>query len=89
MTIFFQVLSWKFTRLRLLMRPLLGHCLKESEPLHFRTWSLSIAMSTVDRGTYGKTLPLIHRHPDAIVILWNKGDHDHVFSLRCRSSFRV
>ena len=33
------------------------------------------------QGTYGKTLPLIHRHPDAIVILWNKGDHDHVFFL--------
>ena len=35
----------------------------------------------VYRGTYGKTLPLIHRHPDVIVILWNKGDHDHVFFL--------
>ena len=32
-------------------------------------------------GTYGKTLPLIHRHPDAVVILWNKGVHDHVFFL--------
>ena len=32
-------------------------------------------------GTFGKSLPLIHRHPDAIVILWNKGDHDHVFFL--------
>ena len=31
------------------------------------------------RGTQGKTLPLIHRHPDAVVLLWCKGDHDHVF----------
>ena len=33
----------------------------------------------VYRGTFGKTLPVIHRHPDAVVILWNPGDHDHVF----------
>ena len=26
-------------------------------------------------------MPLIHRQADAIVILWNKGDHDHVFFL--------
>eukprot|EP00439_Symbiodinium_sp_Y106_P050098 s1995_g6.t1 len=31
------------------------------------------------RGTQGKTFPLIHRHPDAVVLLWCKGDHDHVF----------
>ena len=30
-------------------------------------------------GTQGKTFPLIHRHPDAVVLLWCKGDHDHVF----------
>ena len=33
----------------------------------------------VYRGTQGKTFPLIHRHPDAVVLLWCKGDHDHVF----------
>ena len=33
------------------------------------------------RGTFGKTLPLLHRHPDAVVILWNHHDHDHVFFL--------
>ena len=42
---------------------------------------LEFEYCNVYRGTYGKTLPLIHRHPDAIVILWNKGDHDHVFFL--------
>ena len=29
-------------------------------------------------GQFGKTLPVIHRHPDAVVILWNPNDHDHV-----------
>ena len=42
---------------------------------------LEFEYCNVYRGTYGKSLPLIHRHPDAIVILWNKGDHDHVFFL--------
>ena len=42
---------------------------------------LEFEYCNVYRGTYGKTLPLIHRHPDVIVILWNKGDHDHVFFL--------
>ena len=42
---------------------------------------LEFEYCNVYRGTYGKTLPLIHRHPEAIVILWNKGDHDHVFFL--------
>ena len=42
---------------------------------------LEFEYCNVYRGTYGKTLPLIHRHPDAIVILWSKGDHDHVFFL--------
>ena len=32
----------------------------------------------VYRGTFGKTLPLMQRHPDAVVILWMK-DYDHVF----------
>ena len=27
----------------------------------------------------GKTLPLLQRHPDAVVILWNPNDYDHVF----------
>ena len=31
------------------------------------------------RGTFGKTLPLLQRHPDAVVILWNPNDYDHVF----------
>eukprot|EP00439_Symbiodinium_sp_Y106_P044511 s7769_g5.t1 len=42
---------------------------------------LEFEYCNVCRETYGKTLPLIHRHPDAVVILWNKGDHDHVFFL--------
>ena len=42
---------------------------------------LEFEYCNVYRGTYGKTLPLIHRHPDAGVILWPKGDHDHVFFL--------
>ena len=33
----------------------------------------------VYRGTFGKTLPLLQRHPDAVVILWNPNDYDHVF----------
>ena len=33
----------------------------------------------VYRGTFGKTLPLMQRHPDAVVILWNLKDYDHVF----------
>ena len=42
---------------------------------------LEFEYCNVYRGTYGNSLPLIHRHSDAIVILWNKGDHDHVFFL--------
>ena len=30
-------------------------------------------------GTFRKTLPLLQRHPDAVVILWNPQDYDHVF----------
>ena len=33
----------------------------------------------VYRGTLGKTLPLLQRHPDPVVILWNPNDYDHVF----------
>ena len=33
----------------------------------------------VYRGTFGNTLPLMQRHPDAVVILWNLKDYDHVF----------
>ena len=33
----------------------------------------------VYRGTFGKTLPLLQRHPDAVVILRNPNDYDHVF----------
>ena len=40
---------------------------------------LEFEYCNVYRGTFGKTLPVIHRHPDAMVILWNPGDHDHVF----------
>ena len=42
---------------------------------------LEFEYCNVYRGTYGKTLPLVHRHPDAVVILWQKGDMDHVFFL--------
>ena len=42
---------------------------------------LEFEYCNVYSGTYGKSLPLIRRHPGAIVILWNKGDHDHVFFL--------
>ena len=30
-------------------------------------------------GLRGRRFPLIHRHPDAVVLLWCKGDYDHVF----------
>ena len=40
---------------------------------------LEFEYCNVYRGTFGKTLPVIHRHPDAVVILWNPGNHDHVF----------
>ena len=40
---------------------------------------LEFEFCNVYRGTQGKALPLIHRHPDAVVLLWCKGDHDHVF----------
>ena len=40
---------------------------------------LEFEYCNVYRGTFGKTLPVIHRHPDAVVILWNPGDHDHIF----------
>ena len=48
---------------------------------------LEFEYCNVYRGTYGKSLPLIHRHPDAIVILWNKGDHHHVFFLTMSQLF--
>ena len=36
----------------------------------------------VYRGTFGKTLPLLQRHPDdAVVILWNPNDYDQCLSL--------
>ena len=40
---------------------------------------LEFEYCNVYRGTFGKTLPVIHRHPDAVVILWHPSDHDHVF----------
>ena len=40
---------------------------------------MSFEYCNVYRGTYGAAVPWIHRHPDAVVILWNKGDYDHVF----------
>ena len=43
---------------------------------------LEFEFCNVYRGTQGKTFPLIHRHPDAVVLLWCKGDHDHVFFVR-------
>ena len=36
---------------------------------------LEFEFCNVYRGTQGKTLPLIHRHPDAVVLLRSKGDH--------------
>ena len=33
----------------------------------------------VYRGTFGKVLPVIQRHPDAVVIMWKLGDYEHVF----------
>ena len=42
---------------------------------------LEFEFCNVCGGTFGKTLPVIHRHPDAVVILWNPSDHDHVFFL--------
>ena len=40
---------------------------------------MELEFCNVYRGTFGKTLPLLQRHPDAVVILWNPGDYDHVF----------
>ena len=40
---------------------------------------LEFEFCNVYRGTQGKTFPLIHRHPDAVVLLWCRGDYDHVF----------
>ena len=42
---------------------------------------LEFEYCNVYRGAFGKTLPFIHRHPESVVMLWNKGDHDHVFFL--------
>ncbi|CAE7517845.1 GIP [Symbiodinium sp. CCMP2456] len=60
-------------------------------PQRFVTSSLVQTLSHIDnmlQGTElevhtnnGKTLPLVHRHPDAVVILWNKGDHDRIVCL--------
>ena len=40
---------------------------------------LEFEFCNVYRGTFGKTLPLMQRHPDAVVILWNLKDYDHLF----------
>ena len=40
---------------------------------------LEFEFCNVYRGTQGKTFPLIHRHPDAVVLFVCKGDYDHVF----------
>ena len=40
---------------------------------------MELEFCNVYRGTLGKTLPLLQRHPDAVVILWNPNDYDHVF----------
>ena len=39
---------------------------------------MELEFCNVYRGTFGKTLPLLQRHPDAAVILWNPNDYDHV-----------
>ena len=81
LTICFRVLSWRFTL------PLTTSCKAVSlRPMikNVRVLTLpylEFEYCNVYRVTYGKTLPLSHRHPDAAVILWNKGDHDHVFFL--------
>ena len=31
------------------------------------------------RGRFGKTLPLLQRHPDAVNIFWNPNNYDHIF----------
>ncbi|CAE7375097.1 GIP [Symbiodinium sp. CCMP2456] len=46
---------------------------------------LEFEYCNVYMGIYGKTVPLVHRHPDAVV--WNKGDHDHVFFLTMSQLF--
>ena len=40
---------------------------------------MEFELCNVYRGTFGKTLPLLQRHPDAVVIFWNPKDYDHVF----------
>ena len=36
---------------------------------------MELEFCNVYRGTFGKTLPLLQRHPDAVVILWNPNDY--------------
>ena len=52
-------------------------CLKSVRVLTLR--HVELEFCNVYRGTCGKTLPLLQRHPDAVVILWNPNDNDHVF----------
>ena len=40
---------------------------------------MELEFCNVYRGTFGKTLPLLQRHSNAVVILWNPNDYDHVF----------
>ena len=40
---------------------------------------MEFELCNVYRGIFGKTLPLMQRHPDAVVILWNLKGYDHVF----------
>ena len=75
-------------------RPLPGteleiHTSTSSQALSFRPSLKNVRVLTlphmefefcnVYRGTFGKTLPLMQRHPDAVDILWNLKDYDHVF----------
>ena len=55
------------------------HTTTSAEAVALRPMIKNVRVLTLYRGTQGKTFPLIHRHPDAVVLLWCKGDHDHVF----------
>ena len=52
-------------------------CLKSVRVLTLPHMELEVC--NVYRGTLGKTLPALQRHPDAVVFFWNPEDYDDVF----------
>ena len=69
---FYLGLNWRFTQ-ALSLKPSLKSVRVLTLP------HMEFEFCNVYRGTLGKTLPLLQRHPDAVVILWKPNDYDHVF----------